>query len=121
MTISQKNKDIKELCAFIQSLPAGRADVGPLTMQLSGVIDAAVQGGVNKYREAFFDGSYLAEFPDHENFVGLFKQALNEQMVTLKEGMDVFGSNCADKLRPLFEHLSDYYAKMQSELAPLLR
>lgn len=30
-----------------------------------GVIDAAVQGGVTKYREAFFTGKYAAAHPEH--------------------------------------------------------
>ena len=32
-----------------------------LDMELNGVIDAAVQGGTDKYREAFFSESYIKE------------------------------------------------------------
>jgi hypothetical protein len=39
-----KNKELLELITAMESAPLdGSADMGPLTMQLSGVIDAAVQ------------------------------------------------------------------------------
>ena len=31
-------------------------NVSDLSMNLNGIIDAAVMGGITKYREAFFDG-----------------------------------------------------------------
>lgn len=59
--IEAKNRELHELSA---DLLAGRSDEGPISMALSGVLDAAVNGGVDKYRDAFFTG-YLESNPQH--------------------------------------------------------
>jgi recombinational DNA repair ATPase RecF len=88
-------------------------------MQLAGVIDAAVQGGVEKYREAFFDGTYLMVHPQHAPFIQQFKAALGTQLEVLKEGLDVFGSKMDKSLIPLHTHLSKTYAVMSEGLAEM--
>jgi dedicator of cytokinesis protein 3 len=88
-------------------------------MQLAGVIDAAVSGGVEKYREAFFDGTYLLVHPQHAPFIQQFKLALGQQLEVLKEGLDVFGSKMDKSLIPLHTHLSKTYAQMCEGLAEM--
>jgi hypothetical protein len=43
--------------------------INPLTMQLNGVLDAAVMGGTENYRKAFFTSSYLEANPQNEGLV----------------------------------------------------
>ena len=85
-------------------------------MNLSGVIDAAVMGGVKKYREAFFDGTYIQEYPDHAKFIPKFKEAMHQQIDILKEGLDIFSRYCQESLLPLNDHLTTTYRKMKNEL-----
>ena len=70
----------------LQATPlSSEVDIGPLTMQLSGVVDAAVQGGVMKYREAFFEGTYMDEFPDHRRHQQPFSRALAHQISIVRK------------------------------------
>ncbi len=85
-------------------------------MNLAGVIDAAVQGGVEKYKEAFFDGTYLLINPTHGPFVNQFKAALGKQIDILRHGLDVFGSKCDNTLVPLLTHLTKTYGVMCESL-----
>jgi hypothetical protein len=72
--IASKNRELTELISAIAAEPldSKTVDIGPLTMQLSGVVDAAVNGGLLKYREAFFEGTYMTEFPTHRRFLRPF-------------------------------------------------
>ena len=74
--IASKNRELTELIGAIAAEPldSKTVDIGPLTMQLSGVVDAAVNGGLLKYREAFFEGTYMTEFPTHRRFLRPFSQ-----------------------------------------------
>lgn len=56
------------------------SNINPFTMVLKGVIDAAVNGGVFKYQDAFFVPEYTEENPDHLDRVIQLKQCLQEQV-----------------------------------------
>lgn len=58
-------------------------NINPYTMVLKGVIDAAVNGGADKYRSAFFVPEYIAENPDHAARVTGLKQVLEDQVTLL--------------------------------------
>jgi hypothetical protein len=118
LNIVTKNAELTELINNLA--PNTAADIGPLTMQLSGVVDAAVQGGVLKYREAFFEGTYMQEFPSHQQFLLPFSQALAQQLNILSRGLDLFRSRCPENLIPLLEHLQDFFAKMRAEVSSML-
>lgn len=60
------------------------ADVGPISMVLNGVIDAAVQGGVKKYQEAFFESNYLQLWPADAQLGQHFRSALESQIAALE-------------------------------------
>lgn len=55
-------------------------NINPYTMVLKGVIDAAVNGGVEKYKAAFFVPEYVTENPDHATRVTELKTVLNDQV-----------------------------------------
>ncbi len=82
--IISKNNELKEITADVAVSRDDKVNTGPLSMNLAGVIDAAVQGGVEKYKEAFFDGTYLLVNPDHAPFINQFKAALGKQLEILK-------------------------------------
>ena len=55
-------------------------NVNPLTMMLNGVIDAAVQGGTDKYRAAFFSDKFLHEHPESAEDVLQLKKLIGFQV-----------------------------------------
>lgn len=94
--------------------PAGRkADVGPLSMTLNGTIDAAVNGGTQKYIEAFLAPSYLKEHPEHKEQQDALKRGLKEQLDLLKLGLEAFNQRGDSDLRGLYQHLKNNYSEMK--------
>jgi hypothetical protein len=124
--LNEKNMEMKQIIKRIKTKASTfhgddkenpvSTQLGPLSMNLSGVIDAAVMGGVEKYREAFFDGSYVKEFPSHAHYIPKFRQAMKDQVEILKSGLDVFGRYCQESLLPLSDHLTGTYRKMKNSL-----
>ena len=55
-------------------------NINPLSMLLSGLIDAAVGGGIKNYRMVFFNTEYTASNPDHAERVKRLKQLIEEQV-----------------------------------------
>nr|XP_006826015.1 PREDICTED: dedicator of cytokinesis protein 1 [Saccoglossus kowalevskii] len=53
--------------------------LNPLSMQLNGIVDAAVQGGPEMYEKAFFSEEYLKEHPNDLELIERLKDAMSEQ------------------------------------------
>ena len=49
-------------------------------MTLQGTIDAAVNGGIAKYQDAFFKSEYLTTYPEFTEHVHLLKCLIAEQV-----------------------------------------
>lgn len=125
-TIQQKNRDLEECISVIQvdaGLGVAKLNMNGLSMQLNGVIDAAVNGGISKYREAFFDSDYLSIHTEagEEEVVYEFKTALREQLRLLKVGLSLFERKCDESLKPLCDHLTTSFRKMIVDLSPLIK
>ena len=50
------------------------------TFYFQGVIDAAVNGGIAKYQEAFFSPNFLNEFPSHLLHVAKLQALMMDQV-----------------------------------------
>jgi dedicator of cytokinesis protein 3 len=120
-SIQMKNNEILEkISQFIASEKRGTPDVGPLSMILNGVIDAAVSGGMKKYEEAFIDSNYLLVHTEDAGLLNDFQKALGDQLVVLAKGLQLFEQHCGEQLRPLYNHLSDLFEKMKMQEERLL-
>ena len=49
--VGNKNRDLRELVASYSHGRDSKTSINPLTMTLNGVVDAAVNGGIAKYKE----------------------------------------------------------------------
>jgi len=116
--LTSKNTELRDLVGTCKT--AADPPLNPLSMQLAGVIDAAVSGGIDKYREAFFDGTYLQRYPKHAGWIEQFKAALSEQIRVLKDGLDVFSAKCDKSLAPLCSHLTKTYDQMCDNVSHLV-
>ncbi|XP_077307186.1 LOW QUALITY PROTEIN: dedicator of cytokinesis protein 3 [Lithobates pipiens] len=54
-------------------------NINLLSMCLNGVIDAAVNGGITRYQEAFFDKEYIAQHPEDADKISQLKELMQEQ------------------------------------------
>lgn len=55
-------------------------NIQPFTMRLQGTIDAAVNGGIAKYQNAFFGPDYLMVYPENADHVNRLKVLLSDQV-----------------------------------------
>eukprot|EP00468_Gymnochlora_sp_CCMP2014_P012066 CAMPEP_0167744692 /NCGR_PEP_ID=MMETSP0110_2-20121227/2733_1 /TAXON_ID=629695 /ORGANISM="Gymnochlora sp., Strain CCMP2014" /LENGTH=2012 /DNA_ID=CAMNT_0007629243 /DNA_START=90 /DNA_END=6128 /DNA_ORIENTATION=+ len=119
ITLRDKNEEISSsVLGAVDSKE--RNDLVPLTQNLSGVIDAAVAGGIANYIAAFFDGTYIQAIPTEAPLIAKFKETLEEQLEILSKGLQVFHKkldSSGASLKPLYQHLQASYSKMVVQLA----
>ena len=73
--IEGKNREIVQMLADPLDQP-----VQKLSLSLQGVIDAAVNGGIAKYQDAFFSAEFLGENPDRADDVARLQRVMLDQV-----------------------------------------
>jgi dedicator of cytokinesis protein 3 len=111
-TVQQKNTDLGRC---LREYSGDRSkDLRPFTMILSGTIDAAVNGGINKYREAFFSPDFPAgeagEAVSVERLAGL----ITELARLLGEALVLHGELAPEPMKPLHENLLQKFHEMSA-------
>jgi hypothetical protein len=125
--VEKKTRELQVIMLSVRQHAGANVDVGPLSMNLNGMIDAAVNGGTNKYLEAFLTPAFVAPesvvldeekqdvagtLAERRRLQGELKGALRHQIAVLQQGLDLFGEKCSEKLRGLYEHLCGFYDQM---------
>lgn len=76
-TVSSKISDLRTLTALHKENSS--LNINPLSMLLSGVIDAGVGGGIKNYRMVFFNNDYISRHPQDEERVQTLRKLIEEQ------------------------------------------
>lgn len=85
-----------------------------LTQSLQGVIDAAVNGGLAKYQEAFF----RQQNPDsNSDKIALLQSLMSEQLVILESALATHKKLASQDLLPLHSHLVERFATMKNSMS----
>jgi len=113
--LAAKNEEVLKIIERLENDP--QKSTNDISMNLNGILDAAVMGGVAKYREAFFDGTYLTEHPKEVAIVQDFEMTLREQMAIAKDALDAYEKYAIDALQPHIDHLKTCYKKQNLELS----
>jgi len=85
-------------------------------MCLNGVIDAAVNGGVSRYQEAFFVKEYILSHPEDGEKIARLRELMLEQAQILEFGLAVHEKFVPQDMRPLHKKLVDQFFVMKSSL-----
>ena len=101
--VKDKNAELED--KINRAVESKELDLGPLSMTLNGMIDAAVNGGTGKYIEAFLRSKTLEGTPEVIAQQKELRAALQEQSVLLLVGLECFGRKCNDQLKGLYNHL----------------
>ncbi|XP_041446710.1 dedicator of cytokinesis protein 3 isoform X1 [Xenopus laevis] len=91
-------------------------NINLLSMCLNGVIDAAVNGGITRYQEAFFDKEYITQHPEDAEKISQLKELMQEQVHVLGVGLAVHERCVHPEMRPLHKKLVDQFQVMRSSL-----
>merc|ERR1712130_402130 len=113
--LAAKNEEVSKIIERLENDPV--KSTNDISMNLNGILDAAVMGGVAKYREAFFDGTYLSEYPNETKIVPTFVNTLKEQMSIAKNGLDAYEKYAIEALQPHVDHLKTCYKKQMIALS----
>ncbi|MPC55393.1 Dedicator of cytokinesis protein 3 [Portunus trituberculatus] len=76
-TVDRHNKQLKQIIIHYRANPQDNIQL--FTMRLQGTIDAAVNGGIAKYQDAFFGPDYLVVYPENADHVNRLKVLLSDQ------------------------------------------
>jgi len=109
----KKNKSLSKTIESCEADPTH--DIKDLSMQLNGILDAAVMGGVAKYQEAFFDGTYMTQYPSEASLETVFKDALKQQLNVATIGLACYQRHAPETLTAHVEHLQNCLGKMSKE------
>jgi hypothetical protein len=80
------------------------------------VIDAAVNGGVNNYKEAFFSEKFLAENRDKASHVAKLKELLNNQLEIVEGSLQLHEKLCPPQLTDLQQTLNSQFESMKNTI-----
>nr|XP_060483924.1 dedicator of cytokinesis protein 3 [Panthera onca] len=113
--VENKNQELRALISQYQHRQA-HGNINLLSMCLNGVIDAAVNGGVARYQEAFFDKDYIAKHPGDAEKITQLKELMQEQVHVLGVGLAVHEKFVHPEMRPLHKKLIDQFQMMRASL-----
>ena len=110
-TVRQKNSDLSR---FLQdfSLDSSK-DLRPFTMILLGTIDAAVNGGINKYREAFFCPDWEPTDSVDSAAVDCLAGLIGELARLLEDALDLHADLAPEDVKPLHLNLVKRFNEMK--------
>ncbi|XP_015795969.1 dedicator of cytokinesis protein 3 isoform X2 [Tetranychus urticae] len=113
-TIENMNKQLQKLIASYTNEPTKA--LSPLTMRLQGVIEAAVNGGINKYHDAFFDPDYITANQAHLKDIKRLKQSILQQVRILEGGLSLHGRLVPTNVKPLHKRLVERFTLMRQNI-----
>ncbi|XP_037077735.1 dedicator of cytokinesis protein 3-like [Pollicipes pollicipes] len=103
-TVSAANRQLRQLIAQYTP-PAADVNISPLSMRLQGIIDAAVNGGIANFKDAFFTAEFPAQNPDMAPHVPQLKGLIQEQLSILEHGLTLHGQLAPANVQPLHRRL----------------
>ena len=116
--IEDKNVEFRAL--IISHELDSNPDTQRLSMLLNGVIDAAVNGGVQKYVEAYFVKEFLIDNESEIENLKRFQQGLKVQLDVLKGGLAAYRKYGKITTLKHCEHLEGLYVKMKEQFSGII-
>ncbi|KAM8915563.1 dedicator of cytokinesis protein 3-like isoform 2-T2 [Spinachia spinachia] len=113
--VENKNQELRTLIGQYQHKQL-HGNINLLSMTLNGVIDAAVNGGIARYQEAFFDKDYITSHSEDTEKITQLKDLMQEQVLVLGGGLAVHEKLVHPEMRPLHKKLIDQFQMMRSSL-----
>ncbi|XP_051550346.1 dedicator of cytokinesis protein 3-like isoform X6 [Myxocyprinus asiaticus] len=113
--VENKNQELRTLISQYQHKQL-HGNINLLSMCLNGVIDAAVNGGIARYQEAFFDKEYISSHPEDTEKITQLKDLMQDQVHILGVGLAVHEKLVHPEMRPLHKKLIDQFQMMRSSL-----
>ncbi|XP_049300946.1 dedicator of cytokinesis protein 1 isoform X1 [Anopheles funestus] len=113
-TVDAKNRAIRDLVLEHQNDP--RIPVHSLSAIIKGVVDAAINGGLPIYEEAFLTPLYLERRPGDDHLVARLKDLIASQIPLLEVALLLHKMKTPAILLPFHDQLEKCFATMQANV-----
>ncbi|CAL4062202.1 unnamed protein product, partial [Meganyctiphanes norvegica] len=113
-TVAIQNKVLRQMILLYRANI--KENIQPFTMRLQGTIDAAVNGGIAKYQDAFFDPEYVVEFPEFSEHVSKLKVLISDQVSILDVALELHGRIAPAANQPLHRRLVEVFEEMRTKV-----
>lgn len=113
-TVENMNRELERLVTSYNLEPS--KPISPLSMRLQGVIEAAVNGGVAKYQDAFFNPRYISLHPEQATFIRRLKQLILQKVRILEGGLSLHGRLAPSTIQPLHRRLVERFTLMRQNV-----
>uniref|UniRef100_A0A182VY32 Signaling protein n=1 Tax=Anopheles minimus TaxID=112268 RepID=A0A182VY32_9DIPT len=113
-TVDAKNRAIRDLVLEHQNDP--RIPVHSLSAVIKGVVDAAINGGLPIYEEAFLTPLYLERHPGDDHLVARLKDLIASQIPLLEVALLLHKMKTPAILLPFHEQLEKCFATIQANV-----
>ncbi|UXI23320.1 elongator complex protein 4 [Sarcoptes scabiei] len=113
-TIDNKNIELSKLISSYVNESSRPESISPLSMRLQGILDAAVNGGIAKYIDAFLGSEFLNTNPDQTSNVSLLKDRIAHQISIVEAGLSLHGRLAPTAVRPLHTRLLERFSIMRN-------
>ncbi|XP_037792049.1 dedicator of cytokinesis protein 4-like [Penaeus monodon] len=113
-TVERNNKQIRQVMQHYRANP--QDNIQPFTMRLQGTIDAAVNGGIAKYQDAFFGPDYLVVYPEYADHVNRLKVLISDQTMILEGALELHGKIAPPANQPLHRRLVEVFEGLRAKV-----
>jgi hypothetical protein len=114
--------DIEAKNVSLVSLTAQAArdagQLGPLSLLLNGIIDAAVNGGTRIYTQLFLSPAYAASRPRDAELCTRLRLMLVEQVERAAVGLAVHRKSCPEQLLGLQSKMEEFFEALEKQMVP---
>jgi dedicator of cytokinesis protein 3 len=113
-SVENMNRELERLVQSYMTDP-GKL-ISPLSMRLQGVIEAAVNGGIAKYQDAFFNPKYINLHPEQGAYIRRLKQLIMQKVRILEGGLSIHGRHAPVSIQPLHMRLVERFSLMRQNI-----
>lgn len=113
-SVENMNRELERLVQSYMT-EAGKP-ISPLSMRLQGVIEAAVNGGIAKYQDAFFNPKYINLHPEQGAYIRRLKQLIMQKVRILEGGLSIHGRHAPVSIQPLHMRLVERFSLMRQNI-----
>lgn len=111
--VEKKVIELEKIVTSCNQDSSNEKNVQNLSRTLQGVIDAAVNGGIAKYQDAFFNTKYIALYSELTPYIRKLKQLINHTIRILEGGLSLHGRLAVASMQPFHKILVEKFTLMR--------
>jgi len=112
--VIEKNKELEELLEKNKISDDIKRD--PLLMLINGIVNAGVNGGPSKYKEAFLNHEFYEKNPDKKDIINRLRANLKKQIEILGEAIAFHKTVCSPEMKKMQDLIEGLMGEFRSKI-----